>query len=104
MTLTKQDVAPEDRFGLWYRFRTLVVFNLLYVAGPAQLDGRQDPRRALEHDYERRRDLHRARRGLPPVITRPASDKGGPDVVVLLAVAGVAALVLLLVWGILSAR
>ena len=94
----------EDRFGLWYRFKTLVVFNLLYVAGPAQLDGRQDPRKAVEHDYERRRDLHRARRGLPPVVTKPPSNGGGLDVVVLCAVGGVLALVLLLVWGILSAR
>lgn len=104
MVNTQDDIPPEDRFGLWYRFRTLVVFNLLYVAGPAQLDGHLDPRKAVEHDYERRRDLHRARRGLPPVVKKPTDAKGGPDVVVLLAVAGVVALVLLLVWGIVSAR
>jgi hypothetical protein len=103
VTRTQDDIPAEDRFGLWYRFRTLVVFNLLYVAGPAQLDGHKDPRKAVEHDYERRRDLHRARRGLPPVV-KPADTKGGPDVVVLLALAGVVALVLLLVWGIVSAR
>lgn len=105
MTRTNTDVAAEDDFGLWYRFRTLVVFNLLYVAGPAQLDGRQDPRAAVEHEYERRRDLHRARHGKPPVVKKPTADKaGGPDVVVLCAVAGVAALVLLVVWAVLSAR
>ena len=104
VTRTKGDVPAEDSFGLWYRFKTLVVFNLLYVAGPAQLHGHQDPRAALEHDYERRRDLHRARRGLPPVVQKPSSAKGGPDVVVLLAVGGVLAVVLLLVWAVVSAR
>ena len=62
-----------------------------------------DARAAVEHDYERRRDLHRARRGLPPVVKKPPT-KGGPDVVVLLAVAGVVAVVLLLVWAVVSAR
>lgn len=104
MTRTNEDVPVEDRFGPWYRFKTLVVFNLLYVAGPAQLDGHQDPRKAVEHDYERRRDLHRARRGLPPVVKKPPSNGGGLDVVVLCAVGGVLALVLLLVWAVVSAR
>ena len=104
MARTKNEVPAEDGFGLWYRFRTLVVFNLLYIAGPAQLDGRQDPRAAVEQDYERRRDLHRARLGKPPVVRKPTSDRGGPDVVVLCAVAGIAAVVLLLVWAVLSAR
>jgi hypothetical protein len=104
VTRTKDAVPAEDSFGLWYRFKALVVFNLLYVAGPAQLDGRQDPRAAVEQDYERRRDLHRARQGKPPVVKKPASDKGGPDVVVLMAVAGVAAVALLVVWAVLSAR
>ena len=104
MALSKQEIEPEDRFGLWYRFKTLVIFNLLYVAGPAQLDGRLDPRRALEHDYERRRDLHRERRGLPALVKKPVDEQGGPDIVVILAVVGGLALVLLLVWGIVSAR
>ncbi|SEP62619.1 hypothetical protein [Microlunatus flavus] len=103
MTRSKQNIPAQDSFGLWYRFKALVVFNLLYVAGPAQLDGRQDPRKAVEHDYERRRDLHRARRGLPPVVKEPPT-KGGLDVVVLLAAGGGVALVLLLVWAILSSR
>ena len=59
-------------------------------------------RRAVAH-VRRRRDLHRARRGLPPVVKKQET-KGGVDIVVLLAVAGVLALVLLLVWGIVSAR
>ena len=97
-------MAAQDDFGPWYRVRTLVVFNLLSVAGPAHLEGRKDPRVAVEQEYERRRDLHRARRGLPPVVPRPVPASGGVDVVVLCAVAGVAALVLLLVWAVLSAR
>lgn len=104
MARTENDVDAEDSFGLWYRFRALVVFNLLYVAGPAQLDGRQDPRRAVEQEYERRRDLHRERLGKPPIVKKPTDDRGGPDVVVLCAVAGVAAVVLLVVWAVLSAR
>ena len=104
MTRTKDDIPVDDRFGAWYRFKSLVIFNLLYVAGPAQLDGRKDPRAAVEHDYERRRDLHRARRGLPPVVTKEPSNGGGLDVVVLCAVGGVLALVLLLVWAIVSGR
>ena len=102
MTLTNSPVdgdgAAEDGFGLGYRFRSLVVFNLLYVAGPAQLDRHLDPRAAVEQDYERRRDLHRARRGKPPVVKK-VSANDGVDPVVLCAVGGVLALVALLVWA-----
>ena len=70
MTRTDDEVLTDDRFGLWYRFKALVIFNLLYVAGPAQLDEDHDPRAAVEEDYERRRDLHRARHGKPPVVKR----------------------------------
>ncbi len=94
-------MPADDRFGVWYRFRALVVFNLLYVAGPAQLDGRDDPRAAVEQDYERRRDLHRSRHGKPPITKRPARDDG-VDPVVLCAVGGVLALVVLLLWALLS--
>ena len=93
----------DDRFGLWYRFRSLVVYNLLYLAGPAQLDGDQDPRSAVEKEYERRRDLHRSRLGLPPVVKAPPK-KGGLDVVVLCAAGGVLALVVLVVWAVLATR
>lgn len=91
----------DDDFGLWYRFRCLVVFNLLYIAGPAQLHGAADPRKALEQDYARRRDLHRAKLGKPPIVDKPSAS-GGVDPVILCAVAGALALVLLLVWGIAS--
>ncbi len=102
MTQTDVEVPTDDRFGLWYRFKTLVVFNLLYVAGPAQLDQQRDPRAAVEQDYERRRDLHRERLGKPPVV-RPAGPRDdGVDPVVLCAVAGVVALVVLLVWALLT--
>ncbi len=104
MSRTSEDIPAEDRFGLWYRFKALVVFNLLHLAGPAQLDGHNDPRAAIEKDYERRRDLHRARLGKPPVVKKPPSTKGGLDVVVLLAVGGAAAVVLLLVWAVVAAR
>jgi hypothetical protein len=104
VTRTEQDIPAEDRFGLWYRFQALVVFNLLHLAGPAHLDGDKDPRTAIEHDYERRRDLHRARLGKPPVVKKPPSTNGGLDVVVLLAVGGIAAVVLLLVWAVVAAR
>jgi hypothetical protein len=97
------DVPVDDRFGLWYRFRSLAVYNLLYLAGPAQLDGDADPRSAVEKDYERRRDLHRARLGKPPVVKAPPTT-GGLDVVVLCAAGGVLALVVLLVWAVLTAR
>ena len=89
----------DDDFGRWYRFRCLVVFNLLYVAGPAQLDGADDPRKALEQDYARRRDLHRATLGKPPIVDKP-SKHGGVDPVILCAAGGVLALVLLLVWAV----
>ena len=101
MTRTDEAVPVDDRFGLWYRFRSLVVFNLLYIAGPAQLDQHLDPRKAVEQDYERRRDLHRARRGKPPVVTKP-SKNGGVDPVLLCAVGGVLALVVLFVWALLA--
>ncbi len=95
--------APvEDDFSLWFRFRSQVVFNLLYVAGPAQLDRHNDPRAAVEQDYERRRDLHRQRRGKPPLPKKAPSKNGGVDPVVLCAVGGVLALVLLLVWAVLA--
>jgi hypothetical protein len=101
VTRTDFDVPETDRFGLWYRFKSLIIFNLLYVAGPAQLDGHNDPRAAVEHDYERRRDLHRARLGKPPVA-RPSSARAGVDPVVLCAAGGVLALVVLLVWALLA--
>jgi hypothetical protein len=50
MVRTDERVATDDSFGLWYRFRALVVFNLLYIAGPAQLDRHNDPRAAVEQD------------------------------------------------------
>lgn len=104
MTRSKTDVLPEDRFSLWYRFKSIVVFNLLYLSGPAQLDAHNDPRTAVEKEYERRRNLHRERLGKPPIVAKPASSKGGLDVVVICAAGGVLALVVLLVWAVLSAR
>lgn len=101
MTRTVLDIPDTDRFGLWYRFKSLVVFNLLYVAGPAQLDRHLDPRAAVEHDYERRRDLHRARLGKPPVVKK-TSPNDGVDPVVLCASGGVLALVVLLLWALLA--
>ncbi len=101
MTQTEEQLSVDDGFGLWYRFKALVVFNLLYVAGPAQLDAHRDPRAAVEQDYERRRDLHRARLGKPPVVRRP-STHGGVDPVVLCAGAGVLALVVLVAWAVLT--
>jgi hypothetical protein len=95
-------VPTDEGFSLWYRFKSLVVFNLLYVAGPAQLDQHNDPRAAVEQDYERRRDLHRARQGKPPIPARAPSKNGGVDPVVLCAVGGVLALVVLLVWAVLT--
>ena len=92
MTRTDDQVTADDDFSLWYRFRMLVIFNLLYVAGPAQLDRHNDPRAAVEQEYERRRDLHRARLGKPPIVTKPPSKHGGVDPVVLCAVGGVLAL------------
>ena len=80
----------------------LVIFNLLYVAGPAQLDRHNDPRAAVEQEYERRRDLHRARLGKPPMVKKPPSKHGGVDPVVLCAVGGVLALVALFVWALVS--
>jgi hypothetical protein len=100
VTRTVDELPETDTFGLWYRFKSLVVFNLLYVAGPAQLDRHNDPRAAVEQDYERRRDLHRARLGKPPV--KKASSDDGVDPVVLCAVGGVLALVVLLVWALLT--
>jgi hypothetical protein len=100
MVRAQETVDTDDDFGLWYRFRSLVVFNLLYIAGPAQLDRHNDPRAAVEQDYERRRDLHRARHGKPPVVKKPPSKHGGVDPVILCAVGGVLALVALLVWAI----
>jgi len=100
--VTRSKAAPEDDFGWWYRFRCLVVFNLLYVAGPAQLEGRNDPRRSLEHEYERRQDLHRERLGKPPLVRKPSGTGEGADPVLLLAVGGGVAVVLLLVWAVLS--
>jgi hypothetical protein len=100
MVRAQETVDADDDFGLWYRFRSLVVFNLLYIAGPAQLDRHNDPRAAVEQDYERRRDLHRARHGKPPVVKKPPSKHGGVDPVILCAVGGVLALVALLVWAI----
>jgi hypothetical protein len=101
VTRTVDELPETDTFGLWYRFKSLVVFNLLYVAGPAQLDRHNDPRAAVEQDYERRRDLHRARLGKPPVVKKASSDDG-VDPVVLCAVGGVLALVVLLVWALLT--
>ena len=95
-------MPTDDGFSLWYRFKSLVVFNLLYVAGPAQLDHRIDPRAAVEQDYERRRDLHRERQGKPPLPVRAPSKNGGVDPVILCAVGGVLALVVLLVWAVLT--
>ncbi|GAB2590392.1 hypothetical protein [Microlunatus antarcticus] len=92
----------EDRFGLWYRFKSLVVFNLLYIAGPAQLDRHLDPRKAVEQEYERRRDLHRERLGKPPVVKKDPGKDDGVDPVVLCAVGGVLALVVLFVWALAS--
>lgn len=102
MPATRTDVSADDSFGLWYRFKALVIFNLLYVAGPAQLDQHNDPRAAVEQDYERRRDLHRARHGKPPVVAKPPSKHGGVDPVILCAVGGVLALVVLFVWALVS--
>ena len=102
MTRTDDRVTADDDFSLWYRFRMLVIFNLLYVAGPAQLDQHNDPRAAVEQEYERRRDLHRARLGKPPVVKKPPSKNGGVDPVILCAVGGVLALVALFVWALVS--
>jgi hypothetical protein len=101
VTRTEQDVPETDRFGIWYRFKSLVIFNLLSIAGPAQLDSYNDPRAAVEQDYERRRDLHRARHGKPPVV-RSTSRNGGVDPVIVCAVGGVLALVALVVWAVLA--
>ena len=95
-------MPPDDGFSLWYRFKSLVVFNLLYVAGPAQLDHHNDPRAAVEEDYARRRDLYRERQGKPPLPLRAPSKNGGVDPVILCAVGGVLALVVLLVWAVLT--
>jgi len=95
---TTEDVPEEDRFGLWYRFKSVVIFNLLYVAGPAQLDTHIDPRGAVEQDYERRRDLHRVRQGKPPLVKK-SSKHGGVDPVILCVIGGVLALVVLFVWA-----
>ena len=92
-------MPASDGFGLWYRFKSLVVFNLLYVAGPAQLDQHNDPRAAVEQDYERRRDLHRARQGKPPLVKKAPSKNGGVDPVILCAVGGVLALLVLFAWA-----
>jgi hypothetical protein len=101
--VTRTDHDPTtDGFGLWYRFRSQVIFNLLYVAGPAQLDQHNDPRAAVEQDYERRRDLHRERHGKPPIERRAPSPHGGVDPVILCAVGGVLALVVLLAWALLA--
>lgn len=102
VTQSKVQVASADRFGLGYRFRSAVIFNLLYVAGPAQLDRDDDPRAAIEQDYVRRRDLHRARHGKPPVVAKPPSKHGGVDPVILCAVGGVLALVVLIGWAVLT--
>ena len=102
MTRTVEDVPETDRFGLWYRFKSLVIFNLLYIAGPAQLDQHNDPRSAVEKDYERRRDLHRARRGKPPIPPKAPSKNGGVDPVILCAVGGALALVVLFVWAVVA--
>jgi len=99
---TVEDVPEEDHFGLWYRFKSVVIFNLLYIAGPAQLDTHNDPRGSIEHDYERRRDLHRARQGKPPLEKKPPSKHGGVDPVILCAVGGVLALVVLFAWALLT--
>jgi hypothetical protein len=102
MTRTVDRVSVDDRFGLWYRFRSLVVFNLLYVAGPAQLDHDRDPRAAVEHEYERRRDLHRERQGKAPLKAKAPSRNGGVDPVVLCAAGGILALAVLVVWAVLT--
>jgi hypothetical protein len=102
MTQTKVEETTDDGFGLWFRFRSQVIFNLLYVAGPAQLDQHNDPRAAVEQDYERRRDLHRERHGKQPLGRSAPSKNGGVDPVVLCAVGGVLALVVLLGWALLT--
>jgi hypothetical protein len=102
VTRTDVELPPDDDFGLWYRFRAQVVFNLLYIAGPAQLDRHNDPRSAVEREYERRRDLHRARHGKAPLGRGRPSKNGGVDPVVLCAAGGVLALVVLFAWALLA--
>ena len=79
-----------------------MIFNPLYVAGPAQPDRHNDLRAAVEEDDERRRDLHRARLGKPPLVKKPPSKNGGVDPVILCAAGGVLALVALFVWALVS--
>ena len=102
MTLTNDRLSKDDDFGLWYRFKAVTVFNLLHLAGPAQLDTQNDPRAAVQQEYERRQDLHRARLGKPP-LARKAASHGGVDPVWLCAIGAVLAVALLLVWAVVSA-
>jgi hypothetical protein len=97
VTRTDNQRHVED-FGLWYRFRTVAVFNLLQVVGPARLDRHNDPRDLIEDEYTRRRAAHRERLGKPPVVAKPTSNASAADPFVLILVA-VAVLVVFVVIG-----
>ncbi|MBA8794123.1 hypothetical protein FHX74_001728 [Friedmanniella endophytica] len=99
---TSTPIAPEDSFGLWYRFSAPLVISLLSVIGPAQLEDHQDPRRQAEADYIRRANLHRARQGKGPLRKNPFHFGRSIDPLVVALVAGPLALVVLLAWAVAS--
>lgn len=98
--------ARRDDFSLWYRFRTTVVFNLLYLAGPASLDDARNPRVQVEREYLRRKALHLAHKHGGPVEVIPLSSQrpAGIDPFVLMVVFAVVAVLFLLGWFVVAAR
>lgn len=94
--MSEQD---PDNFSLWYRFRTTVIFNLLYLAGPASLDDDRNPRVQVEREYLRRKAIDRARKhGGPVELIEPGSTRKHVDPFVLMLVIGAIGLVFLLIW------
>lgn len=101
------EVRTDDTFTWWYRFRTVLVLNLLYVAGPATLENSQNPRVQLEREYRRRQAVARAaKHGGPVEIPDWEPQNSAPtfDPVPLMLVGAGLVVVFLVVWLIASAR
>lgn len=93
-------------FSLWYRFRAIVLYSLLHLGGPAQLDDSADPRRQLNREYLQRKETHlAAKQGRPAqAIPEGATAAGGQaDPFVLCVILGVAAVVTLVAFMVAAA-
>ena len=99
-----KSVNRQDTFSLWYRFRAVMVFNLLQLGGPAHLQKHNDPRDEVEQEYVRRRALHRERAGKPPIAEKPkGADTRRPSVALPMLV-GVAFVIVMIVCAVGAAR